>query len=454
MGEKVSVKVPVAFRTTINILKPRLPLLTLLFIISIAFILLAKSTHQVIQTRSASIDSENLELPSLQTESATSQNTPITLEWQTLTVNPGDMLSSVLARAGMDQSETQALLSIKLCNQYLRRLHPGQNIKIQVNQQNQLIAYTQQIDQNRLIKITKNAQGLYYAIIEPMPLETRVTFGQATISDSLFISGIRAGMDDSLIMNLAEIFAYDIDFALDIRPGDSFSMLYEEKYLEGKKIGTGPIVAAEFNTQGRTYQAIRYVDQYGKVDYFSPTGRGLHKAFIRTPVNYTRISSHFNLKRQHPILHKIRAHKGVDYAAPRGTPVKSVGDGVVSFLGRKGGYGHTLIIQHGQKQGKRYTTLYAHLSRFATSLKEGHKVKQGQVVAYVGSSGLATAPHLHYEFHVDGIHRNPLTVALPKSDGLQGLQAPRFLEHARNVLTLMAYHEKMSNKTMLASNEY
>ncbi len=454
MGDKVSVKVPVAFRKTINMLKPRLPLLTLLFIISIAFILLANSAHQIIAQRSASMDNENLELPPIQTESVTSQNTPITLEWQTLTVNPGDMLSSVLARAGVNQSETQALLSIKLSNQHLRRLHPGQNIKIQVNQQNELIAYTQEIDQNRLLKITKNAQGLYHAIIEPMPLETRVTFGQATISDSLFISGIRAGMDDSLIMNLAEIFAYDIDFALDIRPGDSFSMLYEEKYLEGKKIGTGPIVAAEFNTQGRTYQAIRYIDQSGKVDYFSPTGRGLHKAFIRTPVNYTRISSHFNLKRQHPILHKIRAHKGVDYAAPRGTPVKSVGEGVVSFLGRKGGYGHTLIIQHGQKQGKRYTTLYAHLSRFATTLKVGHRVKQGQVVAYVGSSGLATAPHLHYEFHVDGIHRNPLTVALPKSDGLQGLQAPRFLAHARNVLTLMAYHEKISNNTMLASNEY
>lgn len=433
--------VPAKTKSIFSLTPTRCVILALSFIAIIAFII-----YQT-QKRS-SVSTESLHLPEAQITQS-----ELLPEWKTLTIHPGDVVSSLLTRAGISQSEIQAILNIQLSNRYLLKLNPAQHIKIQVNQQNQLLAYTQTIDRHQRLNITRNTQGFYHAIIEPIPLETRVTFGQAKISDSLFVSGIRAGMDDALIMKLAEIFAYDIDFALDIRPGDSFSMLYEEKFLEGKKIGTGAIIAAEFKTQGRTYHAIRYVDGLGKADYFSPNGTGLHKAFIRTPVNYTRISSHFNLKRQHPILHKIRAHKGVDYAAPRGTPVKAVGDGIVTFLGTKGGYGETLIIQHGVKQGKKYTTLYAHLSRFSPFLRSGHKVKQGQIVAYVGSSGLATAPHLHYEFHVDGVHRNPLTVALPRAEGLQGLQTPRFLEHARNVLTLMAYHETISNKTVLASNE-
>jgi len=449
------------FKNTDPALKnSRIPIKTglLACIIILAGSLLTLSLYKTAEQHSDEMQSENIQLPVPQNEYANTQTPHSTLEWKSLTVNPGDSLNSILGRAGISTHEIQALLSIKSSNLYLKKVHPGQSIKIQVDQHNHLLAYTQTIHQDQLLNIRNISKSgdtpNYQASIEAIPFETRVTYGHATISDSLFVSGIRAGMDDSLIMKLAEIFAYDIDFALDIRPGDHFSMLYEEKYLEGKKISNGPIIAAEFHTQGRSYQAIRYVDQFGKADYFSPSGKGLHKAFIRTPVNYTRISSHFNLKRHHPILHKIRAHRGVDYAAPRGTPVKSVGDGKITFLGTKGGYGHTVIIEHGKKQGKYYTTLYAHLSRFANTLRVGHRVKQGQVIAYVGSSGLATAPHLHYEFHVDGIHRNPLTVALPKSDGVQGLQTPKFLEHARNVLTLMAYHEKVSSKNAFVYNEY
>lgn len=428
---------------------PRPLIFALSFVLLIIIILSAIQLYQSFQLNSLTLNTEQLTLPEVSMPLSEAHSP----EWQSLTISLGDTLSAVLTRAGISSSDIQALLTINTANKFLTKLQPGHLIRIQVNQKNELIAYTQEIDNRQRLTITKNKDNLYQAIIEPIPIETRITFGHATIRDSLFVSGIRAGMDDTLIMKLAEIFAYDIDFALDIRPGDSFSMLYEEKYLEGKKIGTGAIVAAEFKTQGRTYHAIRYTDAYGKADYFTPYGTGLHKAFIRTPVNYTRISSHFNLKRQHPILHRIRAHKGVDYAAPRGTPVKSVGEGTISFLGTKGGYGKTVIIHHGRKQGKYYTTLYAHLSRFSPTLKIGCRVKQGQVIAYVGSTGLATAPHLHYEFHVDGIHRNPLTVALPRSEGIQGLQAPRFLAHTRNVLTLMAYHEKLAPRTQLAYNE-
>lgn len=418
------------------------------FILLAGIILLAIQLYQTLQDNSLAL-TEDLNLP--EASAPLAEITPF--EWQHFTISSGDTLGTILTQAGISTSEIQSLLHIKTANKFLTNLQPGNSIRIQVNQQNELIAYSQEIDNRQRLCITKNANHLYQAIIEPIPIETRITFGRATIKDSLFVSGIRAGMDDALIMKLAEIFAYDIDFALDIRPGDSFSMLYEEKYLEGKKVGTGAIVAAEFKTQGRTYHAIRYTDASGKTDYFTPHGTGMHKAFIRTPVNYTRISSHFNLKRQHPILHRIRAHKGVDYAAPRGTPVKSVGEGKITFMGTKGGYGKTVAINHGRKQGKQYTTLYAHLSRFSPTLRVGSRVKQGQVIAYVGSTGLATAPHLHYEFHVDGIHRNPLTVALPRSDGIQGLQAPRFVDHTRKVLTLMAYHEKLAPRTKLAYNE-
>lgn len=447
MGDSVSVNVQEKIKLKNPSRLSRFLMLTFSFVLVAALILLALQLYQRYTMHPITL-TENLALPQTQTSDLTSPSS----EWQTLVIYPGDVLSTVFARAGIDPTQAQAILDISMANKFLTKLHAGQSIKVQINNQ-KLMAYFQTLDNNQRLNIKRDENDRFQAKIEPIPVETRVAFGHAKISDSLFVSGIRAGMDDALIMKLAEIFAYDIDFALDIRPGDSFSMLYEEKYLEGKKIGSGNIVAAEFKTQGRTYHAIRYVDSHGKTDYFTPHGTGLHKAFIRTPVNYTRISSHFNLKRHHPILHRIRAHRGVDYAAPRGTPVKAVGDGRVAFLGTKGGYGHTLVIQHGQKQGKSYTTLYAHLSRFAPTLRTGSPVKQGQVIAYVGSSGLATAPHLHYEFHVDGIHRNPLTVALPRSEGIQGLQAPRFIEHTRNILTLMAYHEKVAPRTKLALND-
>ncbi len=215
-------------------------------------------------------------------------------------------------------------------------------------------------------------------------------------------------------MELAAIFGWDVDFALDIRAGDSFTVVYEELYLNGEKLRDGDILAAEFNNRGKRYRAIRYQDPRGRTEYYSPDGKNMRKAFLRTPVAFTRISSRFSLGRKHPILHHIRAHKGVDYAAPRGTPIKATGDGKIVFRGRKGGYGNTIIIQH----GGRYSTLYAHMSRFARSLRTGRRVRQGQVIGYVGSTGLATGPHLHYEFRINGAHHNPLTVRLPDASPL------------------------------------
>jgi murein DD-endopeptidase MepM/ murein hydrolase activator NlpD len=210
-------------------------------------------------------------------------------------------------------------------------------------------------------------------------------------------------------MELAGIFGWDIDFALDIREGDQFAVLYEGLYLDGERIGTGNILAAEFTNQGKLYRAVRYTDARGHTDYYAPDGHSMRKTFLRTPVSFTRISSRFNSGRKHPILNRIRAHKGVDYAAATGTPVKATGNGKIVLRGKKGGYGNTVVIQHGSS----YSTLYAHLNNFARGKTVGSRVQQGEIIGYVGSTGLATGPHLHYEFRVNGVHRNPLTVKLP-----------------------------------------
>jgi murein DD-endopeptidase MepM/ murein hydrolase activator NlpD len=280
-------------------------------------------------------------------------------------------------------------------------------------EEGKLLRLVYQVDKLSTLEISRNGDEFKTSTTHRTP-ERRVTNTTGTIDSSLFLSAQQAGLSDNLTMELAGIFGWDIDFVLDIRKGDQFTVLYEELYLDGENVGNGEILAAEFVNQGRKYQAIRYTDNGGKTDYYSLDGKSMRKAFLRTPVEFSRISSRFSLGRKHPILNKIRAHKGVDYAAARGTPVKSTSNGKIVHRGKKGGYGKTIIIKHGTK----YSTLYAHLSNYRKGLKQGSRVKQGQVIGYIGSSGLATGPHLHYEFRVNGEHRDPLRVKLPGAEPL------------------------------------
>lgn len=366
-------------------------------------------------------------------------------EWKNYTIQAGDNLGYYFQQAGLSASSIQKVLSISKHASYLKKIYPGQVLKIKTNDEGELIALNLDIDPLTTLIIDRQNNHLR-SRIEDKPLEKRVAFGGGKIFDSFFVAGKHAKLDDALILELANIFAYDIDFALDIKPNDYFKVLFEEYFVNGVKVGNGPIVAAEFVNNGKQYRAIRYTDSSGQSNYYSPSGTSLKKAFIRTPVQYTRISSHFNLHRRHPVLHKIRAHKGVDYAAPTGTPVKAAGQGKVVFVGRKGGYGNAIILQHGSK----YTTLYGHLSRFAKNLRTGATIKQGQIIGYVGSTGLASGPHLHFEFRVNGVHQNPLTVALPMADGITGKAKTQFLNYAGNLLRLM---EENHSKVMLASND-
>lgn len=292
---------------------------------------------------------------------------------------------------------------------HLKMLRPGDEIDV-THQDGEILSLVRELDEINVLNVVRGSAGFEADIVE-REVETRVLSSHGAIESSLFEAGQASGISNVVIMNMAGIFQWDIDFVQDVRLGDEFTVIREELWRDGIKLRDGEIVAAEFINQGDAYRAVRYIDGEGVSDYYTPEGRSVRKAFIRAPVDFTRISSNFNPNRRHPVLNTIRAHRGVDYAAPTGTPVKAAGDGRVTFRGVRNGYGNTIILQHGGN----ITTLYAHMSRFAAP-RVGSRTKQGQIIGYVGQSGLATGPHLHYEYRLNGVHRNPRTVPLPPAD--------------------------------------
>lgn len=351
------------------------------------------------------------------------------VNWSTLEVRKGDTLSHIFKRAGLSAKDVYRFISSGKEAKALANLRPGEKLMFDIEdgQLRQLKRELNNIEST--LFVFDEGSGKYLAEHHKKSLQPFTTYTQATIESSLFESAQKAGLSQKTTMELAQIFGWDVDFALDIRKGDSFSLIYEELYLDGEKVKDGNILAAQFVNQGKTFTAIRFTKSDGTSEYFTPEGDSMRKAFLRTPVDFARISSHFNLRRKHPVLHTIRAHKGTDYAASRGTPIKATGDGKVYFAGRKGGYGRVVILQHGQ----RYRTLYAHMHRFARGIRNGARVKQGQIIGYVGSSGLATGPHLHYEFYENGRVRNPVTVRLPNAKPIPSKDKEAFLAHAKKV---------------------
>lgn len=332
-------------------------------------------------------------------------------QWQEFTVKSGDSLSTLFKRAKLKPQQLDEVMKSGGPVKKLTKIFPKDIIRVLTDDQGDLQALRYEINPETYLMVERE-NGELVAQEYKHAIETRVAHAEGTINSSLFLAANEAGISENVIMELAGIFGWDIDFALDIRKGDSFKLLYEEIYRNGEKIKNGDILAAEFVNDGDVYRAVRYTNpETSRTEYYTPEGKSMRKEFLRTPVNFARISSRFTTKRYHPVLHKVRSHKGVDYAAKRGTPIRAAGDGKVSFKGKKGGYGRVLMIQHGSK----YTTVYAHLNSYNKKIRVGKKVKQGQTIAYVGSSGLATGPHLHYEFRVNGVHRNPLTVRLPSS---------------------------------------
>ena len=278
------------------------------------------------------------------------------------------------------------------------------------------------------LQVDREESGFTAAIVDrPIDIRKRMAYG--VIENSLYESASAAGLSDKLIMNIAGIFAWDVDFVLDIRSGDNYYVQYEEIWQDGEYVTDGEVIIAEFNNNGRTSQAIRFIDDSGRSDYFTPDGHSVRKAFLRSPVDF-RVSSSFNPRRRHPVLKTVRPHRGTDYAAPRGTPIKASGDGKVIYRGVKSGYGNVVILQHGGN----ITTLYAHMSKFAASARLGSRVRQGQTIGYVGKTGLVTGVHLHYEYRLNGVHRNPRTVKLPQADPIADKYRQRFLSAAAPLL--------------------
>ncbi len=350
-------------------------------------------------------------------------------DWRSHTLESGETLSQLGRRIGLESGTTLAMARSASEVYPVRRLRPGHTIKVRRTDDGELAGARYRIDDHRYLAWEPDGEGGYSARIEPLPRTVRVKEAYGRIRSSLFEAGAEAGLSERTTMELARIFGWDIDFAHDLRTGDWFRVLYQEVYRQGKKVGGGEILAAEFVVRGESHRAIRFTDAEGRTDYYHPDGRSVRKAFLRSPVKYTRITSRFSKNRQHPVLDRRRAHKGVDYGAPTGTPVRATGSGRVTFRGRKGGFGRVVMIRH----ANRFTTVYAHLSRFASAHK-GQRVEQGQPIGYVGQSGLASGPHLHYEFRVRGVHRNPLTVDFPKAKALPEKHRPAF-ERRRHHLT-------------------
>ena len=365
------------------------------------------------------------------------------LPWQTVVVKSGDSLSVIFQRLNLSAQQLLAIVDADKQNSILTRLRPKQSLHFQIDAQQQIQAIRYDLSSEKSLLIARAENGYSSQIIEH-PIEARITHAGGEITNSLFLAGQQAGLSDNIIMELANIFGWDIDFALDIRKGDSFSLLYEEHYLDGEKLRDGRILAAEFTNRGRKFQAVLFSDSEGRGQYYSPDGKSMRKAFLRSPVEFHRISSTFQRERFHPVLGERRPHRGVDYAAPTGTPIRAAGDGRVITRGVQGGYGNTVIIQHGNN----ITTLYAHLSRFQKGVTNGTRVRQGQVIGYVGMTGLATGPHLHYEFRINGVHQNPLTVKLPDAEPLPDKYRERFRQQS---LPLLAQLEQF-NQIQVASS--
>jgi murein DD-endopeptidase MepM/ murein hydrolase activator NlpD len=347
---------------------------------------------------------------SIQSALADSLAVPQASEWTTWKVKSGDNLSDIFDAQGLPTDEWMALLKLGGDTRELKRMKAGEELQIRKDG-DRLQELRYQLDELRTLNVRRVGSD-FEAVTITAELERRQEQAVGEITSSLFADGAKAGLSDRMVMEIAEIFGYDIDFALDLRKGDRFAVIYDKLYKDGKSMRYGDILAAEFVNQGKTYRAVRHVDSDGRAAYYTPEGQSLRKAFIRTPLDVVRISSPFNLKRRHPILNTIRAHKGVDYAASAGTPIKAVGDGKVTFVGNKNGFGRVVMLQHGNQ----YETVYAHMSRFRQGIRVGQTVSQGQVIGYVGMSGLATAPHLHFEFRVGGVAVNPVNVAVPRAN--------------------------------------
>ncbi len=335
--------------------------------------------------------------------------------WQTDQIRSDDTLSSLLSRLNVHDDKALNFLRTSVEVQpFSGQFRTRHTITTKTDANGKLLHLEYELSDNQYLVLDATAPddvSGFKVTTETLKLEKNQALKSATITSSLFAATDDARIPDAVAIQLAEIFSDDIDFRQDLRSGDHFNVIYETFYNNGQLVKTGNVLAAEFVNKGKSYKAVGFANAEGKFAYYTPEGKSLHTSFLRAPLEFTRISSGFSTGRFHPILQHIRAHQGVDMAAPMGTRIKAAGNGVVDFIGVKGGYGNVIVLKHANN----ITTVYGHMSRFGENLRRGSKVEQGDVIGYVGMTGLATGPHLHYEFLINGVHRDPLTVALPQN---------------------------------------
>ncbi len=348
--------------------------------------------------------------------------------WDTVTVKSGQTLGAIFSDLGLSASVVHHVVHTDENTQKLTKIFPGDQLLVRLGEPGQLKALQYRLDEQTRLEITESADGYRSELLND-ELTRNVNHASGVISDSLFLSGQRAGLSDGMIMEMANLFGWDIDFVLDIREGDSFHVIYEKVYRDGEFIRNGNILAATFINQNERFQAVRFEKEEGDADYYSPDGRNMKKAFLRAPLKFSRVSSNFNPRRRHPVTGRVTAHRGVDYAAPVGSPVVSVGDGKVTRSGYDRLNGHHVFIRHPNG----IITKYLHFK--SRAVKNGARVKQGQTIGYLGGTGRVTGPHLHYEFLVNGVHRNPRTVKLPTAQPLAKALRPQFEQVAEPLLS-------------------
>ncbi|MES2547593.1 MAG: M23 family metallopeptidase [Pseudomonadota bacterium] len=365
--------------------------------------------------------------------------------WQIDQVRRDDTLASIFRRMGIRDEDAMKFLMLSPDARAMNnQLIPGHTLEIKTNLDGRLLHLEYEVDHETILVAGLTPSG-YQVATQKLILQNHQVLKSAIIVDSLFSATDDAGIPDQIALQIADIFSSEIDFHDDLRPGDYFNVVYEAFYNAGEMMKLGNVLAVEFVNQGKKYQAVHFGDAEGKFAYYTPEGKSLHKSFLRSPLEFTRISSSFSAGRFHPILNRIKAHRGVDMAAPTGTRIKASGNGVVDFVGRKGGYGNVIVLKH--ENG--ISTVYGHLSRFTPGLRRGMQVAQGDIIGFVGMTGLATGPHLHYEFLLNKVHRDPMTVALPTSVPLEGKYKKEFDALSLN---LMAQIE-MLNRRQSASTD-
>lgn len=369
---------------------------------------------------------EEISLPAAQ---ATIANNAAQHFWYKERVRRDDTINTLFSRLNIQSPDAiNFIRSDSVAKEIASSLRPGRAAQAQTDADGNLIALDYQLSGEQFVTIKQTENGFEANKVLHL-LENRPILKSVKIKSSLFGAADDANIPDDIVMQVAELFESNIDFNTDLRRGDQLNVIYEGNFDQGELISTGKIIAAEFTNNDKTYRAVGFKDAAGEMQYYTPEGMSLHKTFLRTPLEFTRISSGFTLGRFHPILHTLKAHHGTDFAAPTGTAVKAAGDAVVEFAGVKGGYGNVVVLKHDNG----VSTVYGHLSRFAANLQKGKKVAQGELIAYVGTTGLSTGPHLHYEFLVNGEHRDPMTVALPKDNALSGEAKLAFEAHSKLV---------------------